>query len=326
MATPKAGLKTMPTGILKNEQVYNEGATMLEALCYRGVVSRSLLDPSTIASPAPTNGTIYLVPDGSPNAVGEWATHGGSMAVYYDGWRYLPPDEGLTLWVTDEAQSIQFRSGEWINRNELAPTLLTDLADVSLAGSPSPQDGESLVYNAALGQWMAGAGAAAAPAVIGTIDLSVNNASITEAAARQITGLAAYKHIIVTIFGMDPAETDTLQMRLMIVGGGSGVTGIINGYQWTAPTTRAGLENFDFINIGSAGVGADNAHATIEGHWSSVTPTVIRTATYDNDAGAGDYVQYTDSVTNATTVYDGLSFLTDANTVIQGVITVYGWD
>jgi len=160
MATPIAGLKTMPTGTTKNEAVFNEGVILLEALAYRGVVSRSLLDPSTISSPAPTNGTIYLVPDGSPNAVGDWASHGGSVAVYYDGWRYLPPAEGLTLWVTDEAQSVQYRSGAWVDRNETPPTNITDLADVSLAGSPSPQDGETLTYNASLGLWMAGASGA----------------------------------------------------------------------------------------------------------------------------------------------------------------------
>ena len=162
MATPIAGLKTMPTGTTKNEAVFNEGVILLEALTYRGVTSRSLLDPSTISSPAPTNGTIYLVPDGSPNAVGDWASQGGKVAVYYDGWRYIPPAEGLTLWVTDEAQSVQYRSGAWIDRNELPPTLLTDLSDVSLAGSPSPQNGETLTYNASLGLWMAGAGSAGA--------------------------------------------------------------------------------------------------------------------------------------------------------------------
>jgi len=118
MATPIAGLKTMPTNATKNEAIFNEDMILLEALTYRGVVSRSLLDPSTISSPAPSNGTIYLVPDGSPNAVGDWASHGGDVAVYYDGWRYLPPAEGLTLWVSDESQIVQYRSSVWVDINE----------------------------------------------------------------------------------------------------------------------------------------------------------------------------------------------------------------
>ena len=138
MATPKAGLKTMPTGTTKNEAVFNEGVILLEALAYRGVVSRSVLDPTTITSPAPANGTIYLVPDGSPNAVGDWASKGGQVAVYYDGWRYLNPDEGLTLWVTDEAQSIQYRSGVWIDRTEFAPIDPTRTT-VTLSGASTSQ-------------------------------------------------------------------------------------------------------------------------------------------------------------------------------------------
>jgi len=51
----------------------------------------------------------------------------------------------------------------------LPPTLLTDLSDVSLAGSPSPQDGETLTYNASLGLWMAGAGAGGAGAFSGCL-------------------------------------------------------------------------------------------------------------------------------------------------------------
>ena len=324
MATPLAGLKTMPTNVFKNEQIFNEDVTLLEALCYRGVVSRSLLDPSSITSPAPSNGTIYLVPDGSPNAVGEWATHGGSMAVYYDGWRYLPPDEGLTLWVTDEAQSIQFRSGAWINRNELAPTLLTDLSDVSLAGSPSPQDGESLTYNAALGLWMAGGGAASA--VIGTIDFSVNNATTTEAAARQITGLSAYPRILITVVGIDPVDTDVLRGRLLKSGSGTGTSGVFYGlYGIQGTSTRYGITAGDNLNFNGTTGGQDNAHCSIIGHNSAAVPTVIELWGYDNDNTGTDQNWFSHYVTSADLdIFDGISFFTTSGSIIAGVATVYG--
>jgi hypothetical protein len=80
---------------------------------------------------------------------------GGQIAVYYNGWRYLPPDEGITLWITDESQSVQYRNGVWTDVDEFPPTVLSDLDDVSLGGSPSPQQGDVLVYNAELGEWMA---------------------------------------------------------------------------------------------------------------------------------------------------------------------------
>lgn len=285
MPTPKAGLKLMPTGTRKNEAIYNEGVTLLEALAYRGVVSRSVVDPSGI-SPTPANGDIYLVPDGSPNATGAWAGHGGEVAVYFDGWRFIPPDEGLTLWITDTAQSVQYRSGLWIDINESAELV---------------------------------------PTLLGTIDLSVNNATTSEGASRQITGMKNYKHIIVTVFGLDPADADTLQMRLLTDGGTTGTTGILNGFQWVAPSTRSGLENFDFIHIASTSQ-FDNAHATIQGHWSTVTPTVISTRSYDNDATTADSVMFTEHVTNVSTIFDGLSFRTGAGVRALGTIKVYGWN
>jgi hypothetical protein len=332
MATPIAGLKTMPTNTIKNEAIFNEDLILLEALTYRGVVSRSLLDPSTISSPAPSNGTIYLVPDGSPNAVGEWASHGGDVAVYFDGWRYLPPAEGLTLWVTDEAQSIQYRSGAWIDRNELPPTNLTDLADVSLAGSPSPQDGESLTYNAALGVWMAGAGGGGGgtPVVIGSIDFSVNSPTTTEAAARQISGLEDYRNIFLAFKGMDRAETSALRMRLLTVGGSVGVTGIYDGTLWHVGVSngRYGQAAADHVNVGGLlnPQEVDNIHGTISGHWSSVIPTRLEGKGYDNDATGTDTVVIWDYVTTTTTIYGGISFLTASGTVAVGVVTVYGWN
>ena len=156
MTTPKAGLKTMPTGTLKNEQVFNEGVILLEALLYRGVVSRGVLDPSGI-SPSPSNGDIYLINDRSPTSTGDWSGQGGKIAVYSDGWRFLPPDEGLTLWIIDELQRVQYRSGRWTDMNDIPPQTLAELSDVDMSGSPSPQHGEMIRYDATLGKWVHGA-------------------------------------------------------------------------------------------------------------------------------------------------------------------------
>jgi len=330
MATPIAGLKTMPTGTTKNEAIFNEDMILLEALTYRGVVSRSLLDPSTISSPAPSNGTIYLVPDGSPNAVGDWASQGGKVAVYYDGWRYIPPAEGLTLWVTDEAQSVQYRSGAWIDRNETPPTNLTDLADVSLAGSPSPQDGESLTYNASLGLWMAGAGTGSAPVVLGTIDFSVNNVTTSEASALQITGMENYKNILLTVKGYSPAETSSLRMRLLTVGGSVGATGIYDGAVWHVNFSGGyfGYANASHVTLTGLNnpQSVDNAHGTISGHWNSVTPTKVDGLAYDNDELGTDTIWNCQFVTSTTAIYGGISLLTTAGTISVGVLTLYGWN
>ncbi len=161
MSTPKAGLKTMPTGTLKNEQVFNEAVILLEALLYRGVASRAVLDPSGI-SPSPSNGDVYLINDGSPTSTGDWSGQGGKIAVYFNGWRFLPPGEGLTLWITDETQRVQYRSGVWVDVNEEPAQVLSGLNDVDISGSPSPQDGEALVFDGASQTWKPGQSGAVA--------------------------------------------------------------------------------------------------------------------------------------------------------------------
>ncbi len=154
MSTPKAKMKTMPTGILKNEAIFNEDLIIMEALLYRGVITRAILDPAGI-SPDPVNGDTYFVPDGSPNSTGDWSGQGGSIAVYFDGWRFIPPDEGLTVWIVDEAQSIQFRNGVWVELSEFAPQELNQLTDVDFSGSPSPQGRDLLVFDDLTKTWIA---------------------------------------------------------------------------------------------------------------------------------------------------------------------------
>ena len=291
MPTPIAGLKLMPTGTTKNEAIFNEDLILFEALLYRGVVSQAETDPSSLS---PTDGQAWLVPTGSPNVLGDWIGHDSEVAVYYgSGWRFIPAGEGLTLWIVDEAKSVQYRSGAW---------------------GDSGTDG----------------GGSAAPAVLGTIDFSVNNVTTSEASALQITGMEGYKNILLTIKGCDPAETSSVRMRLLTVGGSVGATGIYDGmtahvnfaggyvgYESTTHITLTGLSSTQEV---------DNVHGTISGHWNSVTPTRVEGKAYDNDGTGSDNIWSWDFITSTTTIYGGISLFTTVGTVSVGVATLYGWD
>jgi len=146
MATPLAGLKTMPTGVNKNEAIFNEAIVLMEALLYRGAQSRAFTAPPA-GSPSPANGTIYLLPEGSPTATGDWSGQEGKLAVYYNGWRFIPPAEGLTVWIIDELQMVQYRSGVWTNISEFPAQTLAELTDVDFSGSPSLAIGDSITWN-----------------------------------------------------------------------------------------------------------------------------------------------------------------------------------
>jgi hypothetical protein len=290
MPTPKAGLSLMPTNTKNNEQIYNEGLILFESLLYRGVASQSETDPSSLT---PADGDAWLLPDGSPNVVGEWVGHEGNVAVYYSGgWRYIPAGEGLTLWVVDESKSVQYQNGVWVD---------------------SGTDG--------------GGGGGGTAALIGTIDFSVNSPTTTEAAGRQVTGLSAYRNIMFNIKGLDPAETSSLRLRLLTTGSGTGATGIYDGFFGQFGALEYGQAGASHMNI--TGLlnpqNVDNLHGTIIGHWSSVLPTNVSGQVYDNDATGSDTVTLWSWETSTTTIYDGLSFLTTTGTISQGTLTVYGW-
>lgn len=153
--SPLTGVPLMPTNTLKNETIFNRGLVTLESLLYRSVQSRSLTNPPT-GSPSVANGQMWLVPEGSPTAVGDWSGQGDKVALYYDGWHFIPPGEGLYLWVVDEAQTIQYRSGAWISVDEFPPTLIGDLDDVNTGGSPTVTHGDVLVYDSVTGKWING--------------------------------------------------------------------------------------------------------------------------------------------------------------------------
>ena len=108
--TPKASLTLMPSGIYRNEEVYNGNLILLEALAVGAVLSRTVADPDT-GSPAPQNGDVYIVSSGSPTPSGDWANQGDNIAVYYDGWKFIPAVDGMTMYCIDEQSLLLYQSG-----------------------------------------------------------------------------------------------------------------------------------------------------------------------------------------------------------------------
>lgn len=103
------------------------------ALFNKGHVE-SRTDTSPPSSPA--EGDKYLVP---ASATGDWSGEDGNIAVWSDRWIFLPPVQGLSLYVEDENQHITYEGVLW--RSEAGHQTLTDAATVSwdAAGGISAQ-------------------------------------------------------------------------------------------------------------------------------------------------------------------------------------------
>ncbi len=108
MATPteNLGLTTLEEGQDGAELDHNKALQQLDALVHMAFEDRDLTAPPGGES----NGDTYLV---KATATGDWATHDGEIAYYYDGWIFTDPQEGMSARVKDEDVQIYFDGVTW---------------------------------------------------------------------------------------------------------------------------------------------------------------------------------------------------------------------
>ena len=114
----------------------------LSALTQPVVLSRVTALPGS-----PTDGDIYIVPDGAGSNPNE-------IAIRDNGaWVYLVPEEGWTAYVADANENVQFNGTDWVAfAAGGGATALDDLTDVNAA---APTDGQVLTWDDSAGEWIA---------------------------------------------------------------------------------------------------------------------------------------------------------------------------
>lgn len=105
--TPRLGLPYISAGQAQKELVHNEALQVLDTL-----VAAAVEDAPRTSPPAgPAEGSCCIVAAG---ASGEWAAKDGSLAAFSSGgWRYLPPSEGLSVYVKSTGTWAAYRAGAW---------------------------------------------------------------------------------------------------------------------------------------------------------------------------------------------------------------------
>lgn len=105
--TPRYGLGFIEPGQSQKELVHNEALQTIDTLIGGCVEEPPLNTPP--ASPLP--GACYIV--GTAPA-GAWAGQNDKLAASTSGgWRFIQPQEGLTLFVRSSAIEARFRAGSW---------------------------------------------------------------------------------------------------------------------------------------------------------------------------------------------------------------------
>jgi|GEM_PF-4430327 len=85
----------------------NEALIQVDALLNNGAIDKDLTTPPT----TPNNGDIYIIPTG---AASNWAGQDNNIAWFNQIWRFIEPNEGMTIWVNDEDVLYTFDGTTWV--------------------------------------------------------------------------------------------------------------------------------------------------------------------------------------------------------------------
>lgn len=137
--TTNLGLTLVEQAQAQKEVTVNEALVRIDALLNRGALDKDLATPPG----SPASGDLYIV---AASPTGDWSGHAGEIAYYEQIWRFVTPNEGLTLWVSDEDELYSYDGSAWNkavpNRRSQGKTSLMIAADLwnvtSVPGPASP--------------------------------------------------------------------------------------------------------------------------------------------------------------------------------------------
>ena len=154
----------------QKEVTVNQAFTRLDALLNTGAKSRTTNTPPG----SPSTGDLYIV---GSSPTGAWAGQAAKLAYFEQTWKFITPNEGMTLWVNDEDLIYIYSGSSWV------PNVL---------GSVNTQSGTTYILAASdLGKEIY---CTSASAVTLTLPNSLPvgfNCAVIQAAAGQITFSAA---------------------------------------------------------------------------------------------------------------------------------------
>ena len=106
-SSARLNLPLLQAGQAQKEYTHNEALTAIEALVQP--VAQTLGDNSPPA--APVAGQCWIV---GTAPTGAWAGQAGAVAMWSEGgWRFTPPFDGMTVWISDTELFAFRRSGAW---------------------------------------------------------------------------------------------------------------------------------------------------------------------------------------------------------------------
>lgn len=283
--TSHVGLTLIEQSQAQKEVTINTALVRLDALLNTGAIDKDLATPPG----SPAEGDLYIV---AASPTGDWDGYAGEIAYFEQIWRFIVPNEGMTLWVNDENIVYSYDGGAWVHS---AVAALDDLSDVVIT---SPSHGQALLYDSVSGGWkndtVAGGGGSAYATVqeegsdltqrakinfVGAGFTAADDSGNSRTNVTLDATLNALAGLDTVVGGVFQTGTDTFTKRTLTAG--SGKISISNG---------TGVSGNPTIDLGAVAID-DLSDVTI------TSPSTGQVIKYDGSAWVNDTVaggSYTD--------------------------------
>lgn len=108
MVTSNLQLPTIETSQAQKEVTVNEAFAIVDAILNVGAADKDLATPPG----SPAEGDLYIV---AASATGDWSSHEDDITYYNNSeWKFITPQEGMRLWVSDENRLYIYDGTEWL--------------------------------------------------------------------------------------------------------------------------------------------------------------------------------------------------------------------
>jgi hypothetical protein len=117
--TPNLGLNYIYSNQAQKEISVNEAFTTLDAVWNNGAISKAIATPPV----SPNLADLYIV---GTSPTGAWAGKAKNLAYYNNGWKFIAPKEGITIWVNDEDAQYTYSGIDWVSSSGGLASVTTD--------------------------------------------------------------------------------------------------------------------------------------------------------------------------------------------------------
>jgi hypothetical protein len=111
--TAHLGFALVEQSQAQKEVTVNQALVRIDALLNTGAKSRVVTAPPI----SPGEGDVYIVP---ASATGDWAGKAGQISYFEQVWRFVMPNEGMTLWVNDENVLYSYDGSAWVKSADVS--------------------------------------------------------------------------------------------------------------------------------------------------------------------------------------------------------------